>query len=120
LHRRPGVAVNLWLRVYCASKAAVISITQSAGLALIKHKINVNGIAPGVVDTPMWAEVDALFAKYEGLAIGEKKRRVGEAVPFGRMGNPDDHIGAVVFLASADSDYIVAQTLNVDDGNWMS
>jgi len=106
--------------VYCASKAAVISITQSAGLALIKHKINVNGIAPGVVDTPMWAEVDALFAKYEGLAIGEKKRQVGEAVPFGRMGNPDDHIGAAVFLASADSDYIVAQTLNVDGGNWMS
>ena len=40
--------------VYCASKAAVISLTQSAGLALIKHKINVNGIAPGVIDTPMW------------------------------------------------------------------
>ena len=40
--------------VYCASKAAVISLTQSAGLDLIKHRINVNGIAPGVVDTPMW------------------------------------------------------------------
>lgn len=106
--------------VYCASKAAVISITQSAGLALIKHKINVNGIAPGVVDTPMWEEVDALFARYEGLAIGEKKRLVGEAVPFGRMGKPEDHVGAAVFLASAESDYVVAQTLNVDGGNWMS
>ena len=106
--------------VYCASKAAVISITQSAGLALIKHGINVNGIAPGVVDTPMWEEVDALFAKYEGLAIGEKKRLVGEAVPFGRMGKPEDHVGAAVFLASPDSDYVVAQTLNVDGGNWMS
>ena len=41
--------------VYCATKAAVISLTQSAGLDLIKHRINVNGIAPGVVDTPMWA-----------------------------------------------------------------
>ena len=40
--------------IYCASKAAVISLTQSAGLDLIKHRINVNGIAPGVVDTPMW------------------------------------------------------------------
>ncbi|MBL8906885.1 MAG: L-iditol 2-dehydrogenase [Rhizobiales bacterium] len=106
--------------VYCASKAAVISITQSAGLALIKHGINVNGIAPGVVDTPMWDVVDALFAKYEGLALGEKKRLVGEAVPFGRMGRPEDHVGAAVFLASADSDYVVAQTLNVDGGNWMS
>ena len=106
--------------IYCASKAAVISLTQSAGLDLIKHKINVNGIAPGVVDTPMWDDVDALFAKYEGLKPGEKKRRVGEAVPFGRMGLAEDHTGAAVFLASADADYIVAQTLNVDGGNWMS
>jgi D-sorbitol dehydrogenase (acceptor) len=106
--------------IYCASKAAVISLTQSAGLDLIKHRINVNGIAPGVVDTPMWNEVDALFAKYERRPIGEKKRLVGEAVPFGRMGLPEDHTGAAVFLASADSDYVVAQTLNVDGGNWMS
>ena len=106
--------------VYCATKAAVISLTQSAGLDLIKHRINVNGIAPGVVDTPMWAEVDALFAKYEKRPLGEKKRLVGEAVPFGRMGRPEDHSGAAVFLASADADYVVAQTLNVDGGNWMS
>jgi NAD(P)-dependent dehydrogenase (short-subunit alcohol dehydrogenase family) len=106
--------------VYCATKAAVISLTQSAGLGLIKHGINVNGIAPGVVDTPMWDTVDALFAKYENLKLGEKKRQVGEAVPAGRMGLPDDYRGAAVFLASSDSDYVVAQTLNVDGGNWMS
>ena len=106
--------------VYCASKAAVISLTQSAGLALIKHKINVNGIAPGVIDTPMWDHVDAQFAKYENLPLGEKKRQVGLAVPYGRMGVPEDIAGAAVFLASADADYVVAQTLNVDGGNWMS
>ena len=106
--------------VYCASKAAVISLTQSAGLGLIEHKINVNGIAPGVIDTPMWDQVDALFARYEHRALGEKKRLVGEAVPYGRMGLPDDLAGAATFLASADADYIVAQTLNVDGGNWMS
>ena len=106
--------------MYCASKAAVISLTQSCGLDLIKHRINVNGIAPGVVDTPMWDEVDALFARYESRPLGEKKRLVGEAVPFGRMGRPEDHAGAAVFLASSDSDYVVAQTLNVDGGNWMS
>ena len=106
--------------VYCASKAAVISITQSMGLELIKHKINVNGIAAGVVDTPMWDRVDALFAKYENRPLGEKKRLVGESVPYGRMGRPEDYGGAAVFLASADSDYVVAQTLNVDGGNWMS
>ena len=106
--------------VYCATKAAVISITQSAGLDLIKHRINVNGIAPGVVDTPMWDEVDALFARYENRPPGEKKRLVGEAVPYGRMGRPEDHAGAAVFLASDDAEYVVAQTLNVDGGNWMS
>jgi D-sorbitol dehydrogenase (acceptor) len=105
---------------YCATKAAVISLTQSAGLDLIKHGINVNAIAPGVVDTPMWTEVDALFARYEGRPLGEKKRLVGAAVPYGRMGRPEDHAGAAVFLASADADYVVAQTLNVDGGNWMS
>jgi NAD(P)-dependent dehydrogenase (short-subunit alcohol dehydrogenase family) len=106
--------------VYCASKAAVISITQSLGLELIKSRINVNAIAPGVVDTPMWDHVDALFAKYEKRPIGEKKRIVGEAVPAGRMGVPDDYRGPAIFLASAESDYVVAQTLNVDGGNWMS
>jgi D-sorbitol dehydrogenase (acceptor) len=106
--------------VYCASKAAVISLTQSAGLALIKERINVNGISPGVVDTPMWDQVDALFARYEHRPLGEKKRLVGEGVPFGRMGIPEDHAGAAVFLASSDSDYVVAQTLNVDGGQWMS
>jgi D-sorbitol dehydrogenase (acceptor) len=106
--------------VYCASKAAVISLTQSAGLGLIKHGINVNGISPGVVDTPMWDEVDALFAKYENRKPGEKKKLVGEAVPAGRMGRPEDHVGCAIFLASAESDYVVAQTFNVDGGNWMS
>jgi len=61
-----------------------------------------------------------LFSKYENRPLGEKKRIVGESVPYGRMGLPADHAGAAVFLASSDSDYVVAQTLNVDGGNWMS
>ena len=106
--------------VYCATKAAVISITQSAGLDLIKYGINVNGIAPGVVDGEHWDGVDALFSKYENRPLGEKRVQVGEAVPFGRMAKPDDLTGMAIFLASAESDYVVAQTFNVDGGNWMS
>mgnify|MGYP001823718109 FL=1 len=106
--------------VYCASKAAVISLTQSAGLNLIKHGINVNAIAPGVVDGEHWDGVDAFFAKYENKAPGQKKAEVGAAVPFGRMGTPDDLTGMAVFLASDEAEYIVAQTFNVDGGNWMS
>ncbi|WP_347815425.1 L-iditol 2-dehydrogenase [Hahella sp. CR1] len=105
---------------YCASKAAIISYTQSAALALAKHNINVNGISPGVVDTPMWEQVDALFAKYENLPLGEKKRRVGLDVPLGRMGAPEDICGMALFLASPASNYITAQTFNVDGGNVMS
>ena len=106
--------------VYCATKAAVISLTQSAGLNLIKHGINVNAIAPGVVDGEHWDGVDALFARYENRPLGEKKRLVGEEVPFGRMGTADDLTGMAIFLASEESNYIVAQTYNVDGGNWMS
>lgn len=105
---------------YCATKAAIISYTQSAALAMAPHAIRVNGIAPGVINTPMWAHVDGLFAKYENLPIGEKKKRVGLAVPLGYMGDPTDICGAAVFLASDEASYITAQTLNVDGGSVMS
>lgn len=106
--------------VYCATKAAVISLTQSAGLNLIEHGINVNAISPGVVDGEHWDGVDAFFAKHENKAPGQKKKEVGEAVPYGRMGTADDLTGMAVFLASNEADYIVAQTYNVDGGQWMS
>ena len=106
--------------IYCSSKAAVISLTQSAGLDLIKYRINVNAIAPGVVDNEHWDHVDAMFAKYENLKPGDKKRMVGAAVPYGRMARPEEIGGLATFLASDDADYIVAQTYNIDGGNWMS
>lgn len=106
--------------VYCATKAAIISLTQSAGLNLIAHGINVNAISPGVVDGEHWDGVDAFFAKYENKAPGQKKREVGAAVPYGRMGTADDLTGMAVFLASDDADYVVAQCYNVDGGQWMS
>ncbi len=106
--------------VYCATKAAVISLTQSAGLNLIKYKINVNAISPGVVDGEHWDGVDAFFAKYEEKPLGQKKKEVGEGVPYGRMGLPSDLVGMAMFLASEESNYVVAQTYNVDGGQWMS
>ena len=106
--------------VYCATKAAVISLTQSAGLNLIKHKINVNAISPGVVDGEHWDGVDEFFAKFEEKPLGQKKKEVGEGVPYGRMGLPSDLVGMAMFLASEESNYVVAQTYNVDGGQWMS
>ena len=102
---------------YCATKAAVISYTQSAALALAEYKIRVNAISPGVVDTPMWRSVDALFAKFENKPLGQKKREVGEAVPLGYMGQPHEIARVAVFLASDQSQYMTAQTLSVDGGS---
>ena len=106
--------------VYCATKAAIISLTQSAAMNLIEHGINVNAISPGVVDGEHWDGVDAFFAKYENKQPGQKKKEVGAAVPFGRMGRPEDLAGMAIFLASKEANYIVAQTYNVDGGQWMS
>ena len=106
--------------VYCASKAAIISLTQSAALNLITHGINVNAIAPGVVDGEHWDGVDAFFAKYENKAPGQKKREVGAGVPYGRMGRAEDLTGMAVFLASSEAEYILGQCYNVDGGQWMS
>jgi NAD(P)-dependent dehydrogenase (short-subunit alcohol dehydrogenase family) len=114
---RRGEAVVL---VYCSTKAAVISMTQSAGLDLIRHGINVNAIAPGVVDGAHWDHVDAMFAKLENKKPGQKKAEVAAGVPAGRFAVPADLTGMAIFLASAESDYIVSQTYNVDGGQSMS
>lgn len=55
-----------------------------------------------------------------GVPPCKKKRLVGQEVPFGRMGTADDLTGMAIFLASSESEYVVAQTYNVDGGNWMS
>jgi len=114
---RRGEALAL---AYCASKACVISMNQSIALALAEHRINVNAIAPGIVDTPFWDEVDKQFAKILNMEVGEPKRTFTKSIPLGRIEQPDDVTGAAVFLASSESDYITQQCLNVDGGNWPS
>ncbi len=114
---RRGEALVL---AYCASKACVISMNQSIALALAPHRINVNAIAPGIVDTPFWEEVDKQFAGLLNMQVGEPKRTFSATIPLGRIEQPQDVTGAAVFLASSDSDYITQQCLNVDGGNWPS
>ena len=126
--RLPGFAAPLvaWMLggsafvAYATAKAGVVGLTNSLAREFGSDNIRVNAIAPGVVDGEHWDGVDAFFAKYENKAPGEKKREVGAAVPFGRMGTADDLTGMAIFLASAEADYVVAQTYNVDGGNWMS
>ena len=61
--------------------------------------------------------MDKAFARFEGKEPGQKKREVGEAVPLGYMGAPEDVARVAVFLASQQSEYITAQTICVDGGN---
>ena len=100
-HVREGATVSIadidLVRAGQTAKATAISPAQSAGLDFIKHDINVSAIAPGVVDGEHWEGVDALFAKYENLPLGEKKRQVAAGVPYGRLGAPEDLAGMAVF-----------------------
>ena len=104
-------------RLFSVNVRAMYAVMQAAALALAPHKIRVNAISPGVIDTPMWKTVDSLFAQFEGKEIGQKKREMGEAVPLGYMGRPFEVARVAVFLAGAQSQYITAQTISVDGGN---
>ena len=106
--------------LYCASKAAVISLTQSIALALAPHGINVNALAPGIVDTPLWEGLDRQASLLFDQPIGEAKRLAVSTVPIGRIARPEEVAGAALFLVSPDGDYVTQQCLNVDGGNWPS
>ncbi len=114
---RRGRALQLH---YAASKAAIISVTQSAALALAPYNINVNAVCPGVVPTPMWEQIDREYGQIFGTKPGEAMRDFIERIPLKRAGTPQDVAGAVAFLCSADADYITGHTLNVDGGFEMS
>ena len=104
---------------YRASKAAVISITQSAAVSLAPN-VTVNAICPGVVETDMWRLIDEQWTEAEGWERGEAWRRRIEPIPMGRPETPDDVAGLAAFLASPDSDYMTGQSINIEGGLVMS
>ncbi len=101
---------------YAASKAAVISITQSAALAFAPFGINVNAIAPSVVETPMWDQNNREKEAAFGIDARKASQEFIGRIPLRRPGTVEDMAGAVVFFCSADADYVTGQTLNVDGG----
>lgn len=110
---RRGRALQLH---YAASKAAVISLTQSMALALAPHRINVNAVAPSVVRTPMWEQNEREKAQVLGVSDASVIDDFLARIPLGRAGTPQEMGAAVAFLCSPDADYITGQTLNVDGG----
>ncbi len=101
---------------YSAAKTAVISITKSAALGLAKYNINVNAVAPGLVPTPMWAQIDSERGQIFGSKPGEAMANFIETIPLKRAATPEDLAGAVAFFCTADADYVTGQCLNVDGG----
>ena len=100
---------------YAASKAAVWSMTQSAAIALAPE-ITVNCVCPGIVDTAMWAQIDAEWNELEGFAEGEAWKRRVAAIPLGRPEVPDDVAGMFAFLAGPDAVYVTGQPFTIDGG----
>ena len=102
---------------YCASKAAVISITQSAAQSLARHGITVNALAPGYIETPMWHGIRTHFSgEAQGPAAAAFDNDLANTVACGRLGTPADITGTALFLASADAAYVIGQTINIDGG----
>jgi meso-butanediol dehydrogenase / (S,S)-butanediol dehydrogenase / diacetyl reductase len=102
---------------YCASKFAVVALTQAAARALAPDKITVNAFAPGVVRTELWEQLDREFMD---LGLTQKPDQAisefSQSILLGRYSTPDDIIGVTTFLASTGSDYITGQTIMVDGG----
>jgi NAD(P)-dependent dehydrogenase (short-subunit alcohol dehydrogenase family) len=101
---------------YAATKAAIISITQSAALALAPYRINVNAVCPGIVPTPMWTQIDQDRGRLFGAKEGDAMAAFIQQVPLKRAATPEDLAGVVAFLCSSDADYITGQAVNVDGG----
>lgn len=102
---------------YSVSKAAVITMTQGAAMALAPYNINVNAICPSVIPTPMWDELDRAETEARGLPRGEWYRRRVERIPLKRPGTVEEVAALCSFLASTDGDYITGQTYNLDGGS---
>lgn len=102
---------------YCASKWAVVSLTQSGARDLAKHDITVTGFAPGVVATEMWEEVDRdLMEIGAAKAPGQAMEEFASGILRGRVARPADITGTTTFLASPDSDYMTGQIVMIDGG----
>jgi NAD(P)-dependent dehydrogenase (short-subunit alcohol dehydrogenase family) len=101
---------------YCASKAALISLTHSAADELAADKIRVNSVAPGNIATSMHFTALREEAEKRGITFEEMKKIEWDKIPLGRAADPAEIVAAIAFLASADGTYLTGTTIDVNGG----
>ena len=111
-----GIRAQPIYAAYCASKAAVISLTQSLAKELVEHNIQVNAVCPGIIDTEMWVTVDRDGGAVTGDNAYMQSRLKG--VGMKRAGTPDEVAALYAFLASSDADYITGEAFKIHGGVW--
>jgi len=129
LPRRRGVILNMSSQsgkvgnshyaAYCASKFAIIGLTQSLAAEFAPDGIRVNAICPGVVFTPLWDQMIEDYARKRGVETEQVIPYLESRIPLGRLCTPEDVARAAVYLASDDASYITGQSLNVSGGTIM-
>jgi NAD(P)-dependent dehydrogenase (short-subunit alcohol dehydrogenase family) len=117
--RKPGRIINMVsiyalvassiyrLSAYTATKAGLANLTRQLAIEWAPYGILVNAIAPG------WIPTEATEA---GMAKSQNRERMERSTPLGRLGNPDEIRGAVIYLASPASSYVTGTTLSIDGG----
>ncbi|MEJ8325112.1 (S)-acetoin forming diacetyl reductase [Kosakonia sacchari] len=111
-----GHVGNPELAVYSSSKFAVRGLTQTAARDLAPLGITVNGYCPGIVKTPMWAEIDRQVSEAAGKPLGYGTEQFAKRITLGRLSEPEDVAACVSYLAGPDSDYMTGQSLLIDGG----
>jgi 2-hydroxycyclohexanecarboxyl-CoA dehydrogenase len=97
--------------VYAGTKGAIIAFSKTLAREMARHKITVNVVCPGLTETPLLQGIREQSPKTEKVI-----EAVTRAIPLGRVGQPEDIAGAVVYLASPAADFVTGQTLSVSGG----
>ena len=111
-----GHTGNPELAVYSSSKFAVRGLTQTAARDLAPLGVTVNAYCPGIVKTPMWAEIDHQVSEAAGKPLGYGTEEFARRITLGRLSEPEDVAACVAYLAGPDSDYMTGQSLLIDGG----
>jgi len=104
---------------YCASKTALLGLVRALSLEVASDGVQVNAVCPGWVDTDMaWEGIDGM-AEVMGISRDEAHKIAMQAVPVGRMSQPEHIAGTVAWLLSADATGVTGQGIDINGGAWM-